>query len=74
MKGNTCLYIYVCAYTHVFYIGVTSLISVFYIRIPKGKSDPYHRVSKGLTLIIFVTNTYIFLSGRLKLMYSRRAM
>lgn len=66
--------IYACAYAHLFYIGVTSLISVFYITIPKGKSDPYHRVSKGLTLIIFVTNAYILLSGRLKLMYSRRAM
>lgn len=74
MKRNTCLHIYVCAYAHVFYIGVTSLILVFYIRIPKSKFDPHHRVSKGLTLIIFVTNAYIFLSGRLKLIYSRRAM
>lgn len=68
------LFIYVRAYAHLFYIDVTSLISVFYIRIPKGKSDPHHRVSKGLTLIIFVTNAYILLRGRLKLMYSRRAM
>jgi len=48
------LSIYVCAYAHLFYIDVTSLISVFYIRIPKGKSDPYHRISKGLTLIILL--------------------
>lgn len=47
-------FMYIRAYAHLFYIGATSLISAFYITIPKGKSDPYHRVSKGIAPIIFV--------------------